>query len=228
MGIVLEPGGDVPLGVQLDWALRAAVASGRLRPGERLPGLRDVAAELGVNHNTVRAAVAKLEADGVLETRHGAGTFVAAGATVDARRAELLDEVVHAAHAAGLAPRELAAALYVTAVAPASGPDDGGARERRTLRGEIAMLERLVCTLEAQLPAPPARAPAADRLPRGARLLDAEQLREQRDAIVRRLVSVQQALDAAEPATETDTAPAPARAKAPRRHRTPRPGISPA
>jgi DNA-binding transcriptional regulator YhcF (GntR family) len=235
MGIVLEPGGDVPLGVQLDWALRAAVASGRLRPGERLPGLRDVAAELGVNHNTVRAAVAKLEADGVLETRHGAGTFVAAGATVDARHAELLDEVVHAAHAAGLAPRELAAALYVTPAVTAPGPDDGGARERRALRGDIAVLERLVCTLESRLSAPLDRTPAADRLPRGARLLDAEQLREQRDSIVRRLVTVQQALDAAagdpepEPEPGADTAPASAaRAKAPRHRRTPRPGISPA
>jgi hypothetical protein len=169
----------------------------------------------------------------VLETRHGAGTFVAAGATVDARHAELVDEVVHAAHAAGLATRDLAAALYVTPAAPAPGPDDG-ARERRALRGEIAVLERLVCTLESQLPAPLDRAPAADRLPRGARLLDAEQLREQRDGIVRRLVTVQQALDAAagepeaEPQADADTAPAPARAKAPRRRRTPRPGISPA
>jgi GntR family transcriptional regulator len=230
MGIVLEPGGDVPLGVQLDWALRAAVASGRLRPGERLPGLRDVAAALGVNHNTVRAAVAKLEADGVLETRHGAGTFVAAGATADARHAELVEEVVHAAHAAGLATRELAAALYLTPPVAAPAADDGG-RERRALRGEIAVLERLVSTLEAQLPAPLDRPPAADRLPRGARLLDAEQLREQRDRVVRRLVTVQQALDAAAGAPDgegdADAAPAPARTKA-RRRRTPRPGVSPA
>jgi GntR family transcriptional regulator len=233
-GIVLEPGGDVPLGVQLDWVLRAAVASGRLRPGERLPGLRDVAAALGVNHNTVRAAVAKLEADGVLETRHGAGTFVAAGATADARHAELVDEVVQAAHTAGLATRDLAAALYVVPAVPAPAADHAG-RERRALRGEIAVLERLVSTLEAQLPAPLDRAPAADRLPRGARLLDAEQLREQRDCVVRRLVTVQQALDAAAGDPEAEAAAAdatadtaPARTKAARRRRTPRPGISPA
>ena len=57
-GIALDHEAEVPLGVQLDWAIRAAVSAGRLRPGERLPALRDLAAELGVNHNTLRAAVA--------------------------------------------------------------------------------------------------------------------------------------------------------------------------
>src|ERR1700712_336770 len=106
-GIALDHDGDVPLGVQLDWSIRAAVASGRLRAGERLPGLREVAAQLGVNHNTVRAAVAKLEADGVLETRHGAGTFVAAGAGGGATtgHAELLGDVTQQAQAAGGARR---------------------------------------------------------------------------------------------------------------------------
>ncbi|MDQ3739983.1 MAG: winged helix-turn-helix domain-containing protein, partial [Actinomycetota bacterium] len=64
-GIKLDHDGEVPLGVQLDWGIRAAVAAGRLRPGDRLPALRDLAAELGVNHNTLRAAVAKLETDGL-------------------------------------------------------------------------------------------------------------------------------------------------------------------
>jgi GntR family transcriptional regulator len=221
MGVVLDPGADVPLGVQLDWGLRAAVASGRLRPGERLPALREVAAALGVNHNTVRAAVAKLEADGVLETRHGAGTFVAAGAPADARHAELVEEVARAAHAAGLGTRALAAALYV---ADAPAEDDGGdaARERRTLRGEIAVLERLASRLEAQLPEPPAPPPTTSRS-RGARLLDADELRTQRDAALRRLVALQGALD-----EDADAPPPVAPAKVPRRRRAPRPGVSPA
>ena len=140
-GIALDHTADVPLGVQLDWVVRAAVASGRLRAGDRLPGLREVADQLGVNHNTVRAAVAKLEADGLLETRHGSGTFVAAGAATQLRQAALLDEVAQRAQDAGVAPRELAAALYVAEPA-AHRASDQAAAERRTLRQDLAVLDR--------------------------------------------------------------------------------------
>src|SRR5688500_15619842 len=67
VGIALDHRADVAIGVQLDWSIRAAIAAGRLGPGQRFPALRDLAQELGVNHNTVRAAVAKLEAEGLLE-----------------------------------------------------------------------------------------------------------------------------------------------------------------
>src|SRR5829696_5813361 len=113
IGIVLDHRAEVPLGVQLDWAMRAAVASGRLTPGERLPALRELAAELGVNHNTLRAAVAKLEHEGLLESRHGTGTFVAAGAAAHERHAPLLEQAVRIAEDAGVSLRELAATLYV-------------------------------------------------------------------------------------------------------------------
>ncbi|HMJ37364.1 MAG TPA: GntR family transcriptional regulator [Baekduia sp.] len=229
VGIALDPDADVPLGVQLHWSLRAAVASGRLRPGERLPALRDVAAGLRVNHNTVRAAVAKLEADGVLETRHGAGTFVAAGVAAHARHAELLEEVVRAARDASVGPRELAAALYVTGP-PAVAPD-AEARRRRALRDEIAVLERVVLDLESALPAAPPVPPRAapPKRSRGPRLLDAGELQEQRAQLVRRLVEVQQALDADEPRPAAgDEHPASPRTAPARRRRAPRPGVSPA
>src|SRR3712207_6143706 len=112
-GITVDHRADVPLGVQIDWAIRTAVATGRLRGGERLPALRDLAAELGVNHNTLRAAVGKLERDGVLESRHGSGTFVAASAPADDRHAPVVDEVVRLAADAGISPRTLATALYL-------------------------------------------------------------------------------------------------------------------
>lgn len=58
------------------------VADGALAAGERLPPVRALARQLGVNVNTVRAAYARLEADGVVRTRHGVGTIVLpAGAT---------------------------------------------------------------------------------------------------------------------------------------------------
>lgn len=223
VGIALDHEADVPLGVQLDWVVRAAVASGRLRAGDRLPGLREVADQLGVNHNTVRAAVAKLEADGLLETRHGSGTFVAPGAATQLRHAALLDEVARRAQDAGVSARELAAALYVTQPEAASPARDAEGAERRRLREDLAVLDRVLCELERRLSMP---VPHERGTPRaaGPRVLNADELRVQRDALVRRLVQVQQLLDEeAAPATAPRTAPAPARVR-----RAPRPGTAPA
>lgn len=64
---------------QLVAFLRSAVAGGTLRPGERLPASRMLAAELGVSRNTVIVAYERLLAEGYLEARRGAGTFVAPG-----------------------------------------------------------------------------------------------------------------------------------------------------
>jgi DNA-binding transcriptional regulator YhcF (GntR family) len=230
VGIALDHDADVPLGVQLDWVVRAAVASGRLRAGERLPGLREVADQLGVNHNTVRAAVAKLESDGLLETRHGSGTFVAAGAATQLRHAALLEEVAQRAQDAGVAPRELAAALYVAEPA-AHRARDTGAAERHQLREDLAVLDRILCELELRLAAPLPREPG-DAAPRaaGPRLLDADELRAQRDSLVRRLVLIQHTLD--EQRGDAGAAAGPAPAAAPRRaaraRRPPRPGTAPA
>jgi DNA-binding FadR family transcriptional regulator len=232
-GIALDHTADVPLGVQLDWVVRAAVTSGRLSAGERLPGLREVADQLGVNHNTVRAAVAKLEADGLLETRHGSGTFVAASAATQLRQAALLDEVAQRAADAGIAPRELAAALYV-AEPTARRASDQAAAERRLLRQDLAVLDRLLCELEPQLDVVLARDPAPAR-GGGPRLLGADELRAQREMLLRRLAQVQAALDAqrrSAGAPAPELAAEPARSAAPRRasraRRPPRPGTAPA
>ncbi|WP_149263695.1 PLP-dependent aminotransferase family protein [Actinomadura sp. K4S16] len=61
-------------------ALRAAVRSGRLAPGTRLPPYRSLAADLGLARNTVADAYAELVAEGWLTARQGSGTRVALGA----------------------------------------------------------------------------------------------------------------------------------------------------
>lgn len=63
---------------QIAATLRARIVAGDLRPGERLPAVRALAAELGVGRHTVEAAYAELIADGLLASRVGQGTFVAA------------------------------------------------------------------------------------------------------------------------------------------------------
>src|SRR3954454_4104466 len=80
MGIRLDREAEVPVGVQLAWALRNAIRAGALAPGQRLPALRELADELGVNPNTLRSVYGRLEAEKLIETRHGSGTFVAAKA----------------------------------------------------------------------------------------------------------------------------------------------------
>lgn len=80
MFLRIDPGSGIPLGVQIGSALRLAIVTQRVRPGEQLPSARDLAAELRVNFHTVRKAYQELEADGLLESRRGLGTFVAATA----------------------------------------------------------------------------------------------------------------------------------------------------
>jgi len=74
----LSPSHPMPLYAQLTRAIRFAIATGRLRVGEQLPTVRQLAVDLRVNANTVAKVYAELERSGILETRRGVGTFVSA------------------------------------------------------------------------------------------------------------------------------------------------------
>lgn len=74
--LALDPLDPTPIYAQLERAIRAAIATGRLRPGDQLPTVRELAVQLRVNANTVARVYAALERDGVFETRRGVGTFV--------------------------------------------------------------------------------------------------------------------------------------------------------
>jgi GntR family transcriptional regulator len=76
--VAIDPRDPTPIYAQLDRAFRAAIAAGRLHPGDQLPTVRQLAVDLRVNANTVARVYAELERDGVLETRRGVGSFVAA------------------------------------------------------------------------------------------------------------------------------------------------------
>ena len=67
-----------PIYIQLERGLRAAIAAGRLRAGDQLPTVRQLAVDLRVNANTVARVYSELERAGVLETRRGVGSFVSA------------------------------------------------------------------------------------------------------------------------------------------------------
>ena len=79
MAIVsVESRDRTPIYAQLERALRAAIATGRLAAGDQLPTVRQLAVELSINANTVARVYAELERAGILETRRGVGTFVSA------------------------------------------------------------------------------------------------------------------------------------------------------
>jgi len=66
----------VDLHVQVAAEIRRAIAEGEAKPGERLPPARDLAAELGVNRNTVLRALRLLRDEGLLDFRRGRGVRV--------------------------------------------------------------------------------------------------------------------------------------------------------
>ncbi|HTH99880.1 MAG TPA: GntR family transcriptional regulator [Acidisoma sp.] len=65
-----------PLYHQLERSIKFAIATGKLRIGDQLPTVRQLAVELKINANTVAKVYAELERSGVLQTRRGVGTFV--------------------------------------------------------------------------------------------------------------------------------------------------------
>ena len=117
MNFELDPRSPVPLYEQIAGGFRLAIAAGDLSAGDGLPSVRKLAGSLRVNPSTVVQAYRDLEADGWVETRHGAGTFVSEQS--DGRRAEersvqarrLVRELVAEAKRAGLPPAVLRAAL---------------------------------------------------------------------------------------------------------------------
>jgi GntR family transcriptional regulator len=92
---LIDASDPTPLYAQLERAIRVAIASGRMGPGDRLPTVRQLAVDLKVNANTVAKVYAELERAGVVETRRGVGTFVRAigdrAALLPDRRQRLAD-----------------------------------------------------------------------------------------------------------------------------------------
>jgi DNA-binding transcriptional regulator YhcF (GntR family) len=150
LDLAVDRTSEVPLGTQLIWKLRTLIATGRVSPGDRLPGIREVAETADVNVNTVRSVFARLEDQGLLVTQHGRGTFVAPGVRPAAILSEMADAAIASAQQAGIDPRELAAVLYVASNAPPAPSAEGleHREQRRAIRDEIVKLERELGALD--------------------------------------------------------------------------------
>ncbi|MBI3877226.1 MAG: GntR family transcriptional regulator [Verrucomicrobia bacterium] len=94
----------LPVYLQIADQVRAAAASGALRAGEPLPGIRPLAEQLRINRNTVAKAYTELESQGVIETLAGKGCFLKDGSSLlkKSARHDLLtqeiDQAIVAAH----------------------------------------------------------------------------------------------------------------------------------
>ena len=78
MRLAVDPLDRTPIHAQVERGILAAIGAGQLSVGDQLPTVRQLAVELRVNANTVAKVYAFLERAGVLETRRGVGTFIAA------------------------------------------------------------------------------------------------------------------------------------------------------
>ena len=116
MKLHIEPESKVPIYIQVEEQIRSLVAAGQLRPGDQLPTIRELAADLRVNYNTIARVYLDLDRDGVISTQRGRGTFVA-GVPDDEQMASMregkLQAIVHSAlneaRMLGYTPGEVAA-----------------------------------------------------------------------------------------------------------------------
>lgn len=96
MFLRIEKGSAVAISRQIAEQIATLCASGALQLGERLPSVRELARELGVNQNTVLRVYERLVGEGLLEMRHGQGTFVSSRAKrgqLAIHRERLVDEL---------------------------------------------------------------------------------------------------------------------------------------
>lgn len=190
----IDRASEVPVGTQLGWRLHAMLARGVLRPGDRIPSVRELAAFAEVNVNTARAVYRELEQEGLISSQQGRGTFVTEKAGSLHELGELVGRTLIEARERGLDPKLLAASLYSepSAASPLPQPlpeideSAGEAAMRRALRDQIGVLEAELANYAWNDPhgAPPAR-------PRGGgpvgRIVGVEELERTRAELIDRL-----------------------------------------
>lgn len=114
-----------PIYVQIMDEIRRGIVMGALAPNTSLPSVRQLAADLRVNPNTVQQAYRELERDGVVYVQRGQGTYVMDGGVPRSERARLLKEVVaralRDATRHGITPEDLVAGIREVAGAGEEG-----------------------------------------------------------------------------------------------------------
>jgi len=127
MSVQLDHDSPVPLYHQISEVIAYRIATGRLRPGEALPAVRDAAVQLRVNLHTVRRAYAELARSGLVIIAGARGTRVADGAAGRSGRQATASErfvqrvLREASERHGLAPQDLSRLIANWSAPPAAG-----------------------------------------------------------------------------------------------------------
>ena len=110
----IDPASRVPIYIQIEDRIHAQIAAGQLQPGEQLPTIRELAADIRVNLNTVARAYFELDREGVISTQRGKGTFVTGvldQKQIEKKRQQLLHSIIDAsleeAHRLGYTSEEI-------------------------------------------------------------------------------------------------------------------------
>ena len=116
--VTIDARDKTPIYAQLERGLRAAMATSRLKPGDQLPTVRQLAVALSINANTVARVYADLDPTGAIETRRGVGSFVTATADQarparehDKRLRAFVTRVLAEAATAGFSAEEISDAI---------------------------------------------------------------------------------------------------------------------
>ena len=100
MKITVDPESSIPIYIQIEDSITSLIAAGQIQPGEQLPTIRELAAEIRVNLNTVARAYHELDLQGVITTQRGKGTFVSGvpdAKQIEKTRRKLLESIIQSA-----------------------------------------------------------------------------------------------------------------------------------
>lgn len=149
----IDPDSPISVKLQLKAQISYQILSGALKPGDQLPSLRDLAAGLGVNVNTVVRALQEVEAEGLIVSQQGRGVFVAEDAPspwfAGAIRS-LAAQAVQKAKDWGLEPLEVA--LAVLAHSRMARPPSAQQQRVLLVGGYRPLLRQVRAALEVALP----------------------------------------------------------------------------